>query len=88
MPLLTSVVGLSREEQELLGGWQDPPAWDTKEGREAPPPGLGKFLVKVGGRPGIPVDLTLTEAEKSLHMSSARWTDRSRTGLLGQEPPQ
>lgn len=62
MPLLTSVVGLSREEQELLGGWQDPPAWDTKEGREAPPPGLGKFLVKVGGRPGIPVDLTLTEA--------------------------
>lgn len=88
MPLLTSVVGLSREEQELLGGWQDPPAWDTKEGREAPPPGLGKFLVKVGGRPGIPVDLTLTAAEKSLHMSSARWTDRSRTGLLGQEAPQ
>ncbi|MDF9878462.1 hypothetical protein [Cellulosimicrobium cellulans] len=26
MPLLTSVVALSRGEQELLAGWQDPPA--------------------------------------------------------------
>ena len=84
MPLLTSVVALSRGEQELLAGWQDPPAWDPKEGRETPPPGRGKFLVKVGGRPGIPIDLVLTEYEKSLHMSAVRWADRSRTGLLDE----
>ncbi|WP_454044643.1 hypothetical protein [Cellulosimicrobium sp. Marseille-Q8652] len=84
MPLLTSVVALSRGEQELLAGWQDPPAWDPKEGRETPPPGRGKFLVKVGGRPGIPIDLVLTESEKSLHMSAVRWADRSRTGLLDE----
>ncbi len=47
-------------------------------------PGRGKFLVKVGGRPGIPIDLVLTESEKSLHMSAVRWADRSRTGLLDE----
>jgi len=85
MPLLSSVVALSRGEQELLAGWQDPPAWDPKKGRETAPPGRGKFLVKVGGRPGIPIDLAITASEKSLHMSAERWADRSRTGLLNEE---
>ena len=39
----------------MLIGWQDPPAWDPSDRQEAAPPGRGKFLVKVGGRPGIPV---------------------------------
>ncbi len=87
MPLLSSIVSLSGAEQDLLGGWQDPPAWDSKEGQQAPPPGRGKFLVKVGGRPGIPVDLVLTAAERSLHMSAARWTDQSRTGRIEEGTP-
>lgn len=85
MPLLSSVVPLSRQEQALLSGWQDPPAWDSQQGKEVPPPGRGKFLVKVGGRPGIPVDVILTEAEKSISMSARRWTEQSRTGLLEEE---
>lgn len=85
MPLLNSVVPLSRQEQALLSGWQDPPAWDSQQGKEVPPPGRGKFLVKVGGRPGIPVDVILTEAEKSISMSARRWTEQSRTGLLEEE---
>lgn len=82
MPLLSSVIALSAAEQALLAGWQDPPSWDAKTGKETPPPGRGKFLVKVGGRPGIPIDLTLTEAEKQLDMSSTRWRQQSRVGLL------
>ncbi len=87
MSQLSAVIPLSAAEQALLAGWQDPPAWDPKTGREAPPPGRGKFLVKVGGRPGIPVDVTLTEAEKALSMSSRRWRQQSRVGLLDPGSP-
>jgi hypothetical protein len=81
---LGSVVNLSQAERDLLAGWQDPPAWDPKAGRESDPPGRGKFLIKVGGRPGIPVDVTLTAAEKALSMGSRRWRDQSRVGLLDE----
>lgn len=73
MPDLSKVYALSNVEQRLLKSWTAPPAWDPKRGREAPPPGRGKFLIKVGGRPGIPVSVTLTEAEKQVHMSARRW---------------
>jgi hypothetical protein len=63
MPLLTSAIPLSRQEQQKLIGWQDPPAWDSR-GVDVEPPGRGKFLIKVGGRPGIPVQVGLTSLEK------------------------
>src|SRR5690606_15334387 len=46
MSMLHATVRMSRAEQRLLASWQDPPAWDAAAGREAPRPGLGKFLVK------------------------------------------
>ena len=62
MPLLTSAIPLSRQEQQKLISWQDPPAWDSR-GVDVEPPGRGKFLIKVGGRPGIPVQIGLTSIE-------------------------
>ena len=47
---------------------------------EAAPPGRGNFLVKVGGRPGIPVQVALTEVEEALNDTNKRWHDR--------EPPR
>lgn len=85
MPLLTSVVPLSNREQQRLSGWTDPPSFSVEEGEDQVPPGRGKFLVKVGGRAGIPVDLTLTSAEISLHMSASRWRETSRTGPVREE---
>lgn len=79
MQLLTSAVRLSRAEQDLLMGWQDPPSWDPDTGDETPPPGRGKFLVKVGGRPGIPIDVQLTTAEKSLRDSNRLWHPTAAT---------
>ena len=73
MPMLNSAVPFSRAEQDLLIGWQDPPAFDAVAGREAEPPGRGKFLVKVGGRPGIPVQVQLTAAERGVHNTNKRW---------------
>ncbi|MGL5829082.1 MAG: ATP/GTP-binding protein, partial [Angustibacter sp.] len=80
MPLLTSAIPMSKAEQNLLTGWQDPPAWDPSNNRESAPPGRGKFLVKVGGRPGIPVEVKLTEAEKSINDTNKLWHQQSRVG--------
>lgn len=88
MPQLTAAIPLSRAEQDLLIGWQDPPAWDPATGRESEPPGRGKFLVKVGGRPGIPVDVQLTAAEMTIHDTNKRWHERSRIAALPPVPEQ
>lgn len=80
MPQLTAAVPFSEAEQELLIGWQDPPTWDPKTGGESDPPGLGHFLVKVGGRPGIPIRVQLTSTEKSINDTNKRWNTQSRVG--------
>ncbi|MFE1400363.1 ATP/GTP-binding protein [Nocardiopsis dassonvillei] len=85
MPMLNTAIPISRAEQQMLIGWQDPPAWDSVGGREAAPPGRGKFLVKVGGRPGIPVQVHLTSVEKSIHDTNKLWHEESRVGGRHEE---
>ncbi|WP_239063160.1 LAGLIDADG family homing endonuclease [Streptomyces sp. SID13031] len=80
MENLTAVVPLSGEEQNMLIGWQDPPAWDPATGEEAAPPGRGNFLVKVGGRPGIPVHVGLTSVEREINDTNKLW----KTGADGR----
>ena len=87
MPMLTSAVPLSRAEQDLLIGWQDPPAWDPGRGTQAEPPGQGKFLVKVGGRPGIPVQVALTGVERELNDTNKIWHELSRSGAAAPGVP-
>jgi hypothetical protein len=81
MPMLTQALPFSREEQSLMTGWQDPPAWDPESNEELPPPGRGKFLIKVGGRPGIPVEVVLTEAERLINDTNKLWHEQSRIGV-------
>jgi hypothetical protein len=80
MPLLTSAIPLSRQEQQKLISWQDPPAWDSR-GVDVEPPGRGKFLIKVGGRPGIPVQIGLTSVERAegLNDTNTRWHEPAAT---------
>lgn len=80
MELLTQVVPLSRAEQSLLATWQEPPSWDPETGQETSPPGLGNFLIKVGARPGIPlqVQLTAVEREFDVHDTNVLWQQSSR----------
>lgn len=73
MPALTQVVGMSEAEQQMITNWSSPPAWDSSRGQEAPPPGLGNFMIKVGGRPGIPVHIDLTERERDVNDTNRRW---------------
>ena len=78
MSMLTQVVSLSRAEQHMLVSWVDPAAWDEHANEEAAPPGRGNFLVKVGGRPGIPVHVALTDVEEDLNDTNKRWHTQSR----------
>jgi hypothetical protein len=76
MEKLGRAVALSRAEQARLTSWADPGSWtDVGGNRRRVRPGLGKFLFKVGGRPGIPVALKLTSVEESLHDTNKRWHD-------------
>lgn len=80
MPLLTAAVPFSQAEQNLLTGWSAPPSWDATTGKETEPPGRGKFLIKVGGRPGIPISVKLTETERATNDTNKRWHAQSRVG--------
>lgn len=80
MGSLREVVHLSRVEQHMVTEWATPPAWDSTRGAEAEPPGLGRFLIKVGGRPGIPLRVQLTASELDLHDTNRRWADARETG--------
>ncbi|MGT2464145.1 ATP/GTP-binding protein [Sinomonas atrocyanea] len=74
MEKLNKAVTLSRAEQARLISWADPGSWtDVGGNRKRVRPGLGKFLFKVGGRPGVPVALKLTSVEESLHDTNKRW---------------
>jgi len=87
MAKLTGVLELSQIEQTMLQSWSSPPTFDSKTGRETEPPGLGKFLIKVGGRPGIPLRVLLTDVEKASSDTNRLWHAISRVGQ-GQIDPE
>lgn len=73
MEELGRVVGLSEREIDLVSSWSSPPGWGAG-GHDGEPPGRGRFLIKVGGRPGIPVRVAITATERKLHDTNTRWT--------------
>jgi hypothetical protein len=77
MAMLTQVVPMSEAEQTTLVSWQDPPAW-TSAAQSSAPPGRGNFLCKVGGRPGIPIHVALSDSERRLNDTNKRWHEKSR----------
>jgi hypothetical protein len=80
MPALNEVVRLSQAEQNMIVDWSTPPSWDPSLSRDGDPPGRGKFLVKVGGRPGIPFKVDLTASEIAVNDTNKRW-DHSTTRI-------
>ncbi|MGO9961705.1 MAG: ATP/GTP-binding protein [Solirubrobacteraceae bacterium] len=85
MPLLTPTIRLSQAEQNLLMSWDDPAPWDSTKNRAGPRPGLGHFLVKLGGGPGIPIAVELTPRELNLHDTNQRWGEASRIRVPEEE---
>ena len=79
MPRLAQTKDLSVAEQRQLISWQDPPAWSAAAANDAPP-GRGNFMIKVGGRPGIPFRVTLTSTEER--------AARHQQAVAPAEPPR
>lgn len=71
---VSKVTKLKKEEVELLVSWNAPPPL----GDEGVMPGRGKFLIKIGEAPGIPVDVLLTDAERAagIHDTNKRMRGR------------
>jgi len=63
---LDQIIGLSSREVDLITSWSSPAGW-TGGTSATQPPGLGRCLIKVGGRPGVPVRIQLTATERRLH---------------------
>ncbi|TCO41073.1 hypothetical protein EV646_116165 [Kribbella antiqua] len=74
MTLLTEAVRVTDAEVDMITSWQDPPAWSSDD-EDTTPPGLGNFLIKVGGRTGIPIHVDLTPVEQALNDTNKRWRD-------------
>ncbi|NAE18022.1 ATP/GTP-binding protein [Enterococcus hirae] len=72
---LSQITHFTEAERKMVESWSTPESWDQR----AEPPGLGKMLIKVGRRPGIPTQVTLTQAEirSGVHNTNARWADRA-----------
>jgi hypothetical protein len=83
MPALAEVVRMSAAERQMIVDWSTPPSWDPNLNRDGEPPGRGKFIVKVGGRPGIPFHVDLTAAEAAVNDTNKRW---NMTRTLGMSP--
>ena len=73
---LGQIVGLSQREIELVSSWSSPPGW-AMQGEREEPPGRGRFLIKVGGRPGIPIRVSITDTERHLHDTNTRWVQNN-----------
>lgn len=78
---LANVVDFSAVERAEIVSWSAPPSLDTATGRMSAPPGRGKVLLKMGNRPGVPVNVKLTDAELNagVHDTNKRWHHRGRT---------
>lgn len=74
LPLLNGVIRLSDAEQDAVASWTTPEGWDNNDA----PPGRGHFLIKVGGRPGVPIITKLTALERDINDTNLLWKHRSR----------
>ncbi|GGM24087.1 hypothetical protein ACFFX1_10190 [Dactylosporangium sucinum] len=60
---VNEVIKLSGPERDLVSSWAAPEAWFTGSTH----PGRGKYLIKTGERPGLPVALSLVGDEWQLY---------------------
>ncbi len=72
---LNQVFGMSAEEEALLASWSVPGRVNPETGTTDPPPGRGKFMLKVGKEVGTPFRVMLTPAELTAHDTNVNWRD-------------
>jgi hypothetical protein len=85
LEVLSKVKPLTKKEIDEVAGFNGAPSWGkprtaaSTTAEMAPPPGAGKVLFKVDGRPGISVQMMQTDVQKSLHIADQRFREQRRT---------
>lgn len=74
---LAEVFAMSSKERELLQLWSVPGQYNPDTNTEDPPPGRGKFLLKVGKSVGTPFRVDLVPAELEANNTNVSWGDTS-----------
>ncbi|WP_083665140.1 hypothetical protein [Kocuria sp. CNJ-770] len=76
MELLEQVLPLSQREKDLLVEWSAEGATDPRTGQSLPPPGRGRFMMKLGeNAPGVPFKMNLTDTEHRIHDTNEAWVE-------------
>ena len=65
---VTQVVPLTVREAELVASWSSAASWQPGTRH----PGRGRYLLKTGHRPGLPLAMTLTDVEARLYDTDTR----------------
>jgi len=71
---LATAFSMSRKEQKMISAWSAK-GKKSPDGKDQPPPGRGKFLLKTGQDTGIPFRVQLVEAERALNDTNRTWRD-------------
>lgn len=85
---LETVFDLTDKEMEMLTDWAAESEVDPVTGRPADRPGQGKFLLKVGKKPGTPFRVDLTDVELDVNNTNHMWADviaRMEEGAASQQ---
>ena len=82
---LTQVVPMSQKEQDLLVSLSAEGGVDPKTNRTLPPPGRGRFLLKLGETTGSPFYMNLTAMERKIHDTNEAWANSMAAHRLERE---
>ncbi|MFB2586970.1 ATP-binding protein [Herbiconiux liukaitaii] len=77
LDVLGEIKPLTNKEKAMVSGFNAAKSWGagpaTWDGKTPPPPGAGKVLFKVEGRPGVPVQMIHSGTQKGLHNTDERF---------------
>jgi hypothetical protein len=82
---LREVFAMSDAETSLISDWSAEGGFSAEDGRRAAPPGQGKFLLKIGKKPGTPFEVVLTSVERDVNDTNKGWA-QARTRHHGTNP--
>lgn len=78
---LAQIKPLTDKEIKMVAGFNAAQSWGKgkkNDGDGGAPPGAGKILFKVEGRPGVPVQMIQTATQKNFHITDERFRAQSR----------
>lgn len=73
---LEEVFMLSHDEKSMITDWSAEGGINPDTNRAASPPGLGKFILKIGKKPGIPFQSVMTSVEAQVNDTNQAWSRR------------